>query len=193
MAIRATMPVPAQRADAYRAARWWDDRHLADGVELAAQRRPDAIAVADGERSLSWRELSREVNAGVAALVDAGVRPGAAVVWISGNTAAGAVAYHAILRTRATAIALDRRCGAADLRHALAIAGPDAVVVLPGEERARLLAGRARVRAIPLETFGQRPRRAPPRPPRASPTATRPPSCCSPRAPRAGPRPSSTR
>ena len=152
-AIRPTMPVPAQRADAYRAARLWDDRRLADGIELAAERRPDALAVADNERSLSCRELAQRVNAGKSALVAAGVRPGASAVLVSGNTVEGVVAYHAILRTGATAIALDRRCGAADLRHALDVAGPDAAVVLASRESERLLAGRTGIRAIPLEAF----------------------------------------
>ena len=154
-AIRPTMPVPAERADAYRAARLWDDRRLADGVELAAEQKPDAVAVSDNERSLTWRELSQRVNAGVGVLSAAGVRSEAAVVLISGNTAEGVVAYHAILRAGATCIALDRRCGAGDLRHALEVAGPDAAVALPGRESERLRADLAGIRSIPLETFGR--------------------------------------
>jgi acyl-CoA synthetase (AMP-forming)/AMP-acid ligase II len=149
------MPVPAERADAYRAARLWDDRSLADGVEQATERKPDALAVADNERSLTWRELSQRVSAGVGALAVAGMRSGASVVLISGNTADGVVAYHAILRTGATCIALDRRCGAADLRHALEVAGREAVVVLPGRESERLREDLAGVRSIALETFGE--------------------------------------
>jgi acyl-CoA synthetase (AMP-forming)/AMP-acid ligase II len=151
------MPVPEGRADAYRGARLWNDRRLADGIELAAARNPDATAVADNDRSLTWRELSRRVSAGVGVLAAAGVRPGASVVLIAGNTVTGVVAYHAILRAGATCIALDRRCGAADLRHALEIAGPDAAVVLPGRDGDRLFEGRAGIRSIELETFDETP------------------------------------
>jgi acyl-CoA synthetase (AMP-forming)/AMP-acid ligase II len=154
--IRATMPVPAERAAAYRAARLWDDRRLTDGVERAAMLDPDAIAVADNDRSLTRRDLGRCVRAGVGALFAAGSR-GAAIVLVSGNTASGVAAYHAILRTSAVCIALDRRCGAADLRHALEVAGPDPVVVLPERESERLFEGRALVETIALETFAQVP------------------------------------
>jgi acyl-CoA synthetase (AMP-forming)/AMP-acid ligase II len=155
--IRATMPVPAERAAAYRATRLWDDRRLADGIELAALRSPEAIAVADNERSLTWRELARCVRAGVGMLAGSGVVRGANVVLVSGNTAPGVVAYHAILRTGVVCIALDRRCGAADVRYALEVAGRDAVVVLPERESERLLEGRTGVRTIALETFGHAP------------------------------------
>ena len=151
------MPVPAERAAAYRAARLWDDRRLADGIELAALRSPEAIAVADNERRLSWRELARCVSAGVGTLAGSGVVRGANVVLVSGNTASGVIAYHAILRTGAVCIALDRRCGAADLRHAVEVAGPDAAVALPTRERERLLEGRPGVQTIELETFGHAP------------------------------------
>ena len=154
-AIRPTAPVPAERADAYRAARWWDDRRLGDGVELAAAHRPDARAVADNERSLTCRELSQLVSAGVSVLVDAGVRPGDGVVLVSGNTAEGVVAYHALLRAGATSIVLDRRCGGADIRTALDVVGSDATVLLPGSEARRLLEGLNGVRTLPLETFGR--------------------------------------
>jgi acyl-CoA synthetase (AMP-forming)/AMP-acid ligase II len=173
-AIRPTMPVPAERADRYRAAQLWDDRRLADGIESAAARNPDAFAVADNDRRLTWRELSQRVNAGVAAFAAAGLRPGAGVVLVSGNSAEGVVAYHAILRTGAICIALDRRCGAGDLRHALDVAGPDAAVVLPGRESARLLEGLAGIRSIALEALAQAPatasgERAAPEPDRDAP------------------------
>jgi len=154
-AIRPTAPVPAVRADAYRAARLWDDRRLGDGVELAAARRADATAVADNQRSVTYEDLARLVNAGVGVLVDSGVRPGDGVVLVSGNTVEGVVAYHALLRAGATSIVLDRRCGSADVHTALDVLGSDATVVLPGSEAERLLEGLTEVRALPLETFGR--------------------------------------
>jgi len=150
-----TMPVPAERANAYRVARLWGDRRLCDGVELASRRRPRALAVADNERSATREDLARRVSAGASALLESGMRRGASAVLISGNTVAGVIAYHSILRSGATGILLDRRCGPADLRHALELAGPDATVVLPGDQRERLLAGLAGIRSIPIEAFGE--------------------------------------
>ena len=154
-AIRVTRPAPSERAGAYRAAGLWDDRRLRDGIERAAERSPDALAVADNDRRASHRDLARMVSAGVALLVDAGVRPGDAVVLVSGNTLEGVVAYHALLRAAATAVVLDRRCGPADLRHAREVAGADAAIVVPVDQRDPLLAGQTGVRALALEVFGR--------------------------------------
>ncbi len=156
-AIRPTAPVPAERADAYRAARLWDDRGLADGIELAAAERPDALAVADNQRSATYAELARQVNAGVGILAASGVRPGDGVVLVSGNTLEGVVAHHALLRAGATAVLLDRRCGSADLRNALDAVGAGAAVVVPSSEACRLLEGLDARRTLPLETFGETP------------------------------------
>ena len=95
------------------------------------------------------------MSAGAGVLAAARVRPGDGVVLISGNTVEGVVAYHAILRAGATCIALDRRCGAADLRHALEVAGPDAVVVLPGREYERLIGELTGIRSIALESLAE--------------------------------------
>ena len=68
----------AHRADAarYRAAWWWDDRRLADGIEAAAAADPGRLAVADGSVVLTYRELRARVHGAVAVLADAGVGPG---------------------------------------------------------------------------------------------------------------------
>src|SRR5262245_2710628 len=117
------MPVPAERANAYRVARLWGDRRLCDGVELASRRRPRALAVAGSERSATREDPARRVSAGASAPLESGMRRGASAVLISGNTVASVIAYHSILRSGATGILLDRRCGPADLRHALELAG----------------------------------------------------------------------
>lgn len=152
-AIRATMRVPTERAERYRAERLWDDRLLRDGLEAAAATRPDAVAVADGDRSLTWAEASRVVSSAVAWLEDRSVNARGGAVLVTGNTVDGWVAYHALLRAGAPSILLDRRCGASDLGHALAVLGPDATVILPADERARLLEGFSRSRVLPLERF----------------------------------------
>jgi acyl-CoA synthetase (AMP-forming)/AMP-acid ligase II len=156
-AIRPTAPVPAERAATYRAARLWDDRGLADGIELAAAQRPDALAVADNQRSATYAELARQVNAGVGILAASGMRPGGGFVLVSGNTLEGVVAYHALLRVAGTAILLDQHCGRADLRNALDVAGAGATVVVPSREAGRLLAGLDAPRTLALDTFGEPP------------------------------------
>lgn len=151
--IRATKPVPARRADAYRAARLWDDRRVCDGIELAVARRPHALALADNERIVTYAELARLLRSGIGVLLDSGVRPEDGAVLVSGNIVEGVVAYHALLRAGVTSVVLDRRCGTADLRYALEVIGPHATVVVPEQQRERLLEGLTGVRTIPLETF----------------------------------------
>lgn len=153
-AIRATMPVPAERAARYRSEGLWDDRLLRDGIEAAAATRPNAVAVADGDRSLTWAEASRLVCAAVAWLDDRSVTAGGGAVLVTGNSVDGWIAYQALLRAGATSILLDRRCGASDLGHALEVLGPDATLILPADERARLLEGFPGSRVLPLERCG---------------------------------------
>ncbi len=135
------MAVPAERAERYRAEGLWDDRRLADGIEAAAAARPDALALIDNESQLSFAELARQLAHAVARLAARGVGPGALVVLVTGNTGAGVVAYHALLRSGACTALLDRRCGAADLRFALEALGGKATVVVPAAEADRLLVG----------------------------------------------------
>jgi acyl-CoA synthetase (AMP-forming)/AMP-acid ligase II len=99
----------------------------------------ERLAVADRRRRLTHRELDATVAAAGVQLVSAGVRPGDAVLLVSGNEVAGVVAYLALLRVGAVAVVLDRRCGPADVTHALG-ALPVRLAVVPVGERGRLLA-----------------------------------------------------
>jgi acyl-CoA synthetase (AMP-forming)/AMP-acid ligase II len=157
--LAASVAVPAERAARYRAEGWWGATGLADGVEAAGRARPDALAVADGERRLTWAELARAVAGGVDRLSAHGMGTGDGVVLVAGNTVAGVVAYHALLRAGATTVVLDRRCGTTDVRHALDVLGEGAGVVVPSGERDRLLGGA--VAAIDLEPFADVPATAP--------------------------------
>ena len=98
----------------------------------------ERLAVADRHRRLTHPELDRAVGAAAARLVVAGVGPGDPVLLVSGNEVAGVVAYLAILRAGAVAVVLDRRCGPADVTHALG-ALPVRLAV-PADERSRLVA-----------------------------------------------------
>ena len=142
-----------ERAAHYRAAGLWDDRVLADGIEAAAARRPDAVALVDNHRQVTYVELVDRLARGVGQLAAADVRPGDPVVLVAANTVAAVVAYHSLLRLGATAVLLDRRCGAADVRHALEGVPHVARVIVPSGDRDRLVEGHA-VEVIPLDTFG---------------------------------------
>ena len=150
--LRPTRPVPTDRAARYRAEGWWDTCGLADGIEAAAAR-PDVVGLIDNERTLSRGDVAAAVAAGVARLHRQGVCSGASVVLVAGNTVHGVVAYHAALRTGATTAVLDRRCGTADLRVALAILDAPVTVIAPTTEQERLIKGRTDVAVIPLEAF----------------------------------------
>jgi len=154
--IEITMPVPARRAAWYRAEGWWGGRALADGLEAAAAERPDAMAVADNGLRLSYAELGRAVGGGVAHMAGHGVGPEQGIVLIAGNTVDGVIAYHAVLRSGAPVIVLDRRCGPAEVRTALGLLDAPARVIVPHAERQRLLGG-VDVDVLDLEGFGDVP------------------------------------
>jgi acyl-CoA synthetase (AMP-forming)/AMP-acid ligase II len=138
--VNTTLPVPPERAALYRAEGLWDDRTVADGIEAAAAFSPDTVAVMDNERSLTYRELAVHVDYAASRLRNRGRGPGSSALLVTGNTIDGVVAYHALLRTGTTIIALDRRCGPADVRLAVATGGERLLVICPASEAGRLLA-----------------------------------------------------
>ncbi len=143
----------AERAARYTAAGLWNTRTLADGIELGATQRPDHRAVVDNDTSLTYLQLQHRVEAAVNALLELDVSRGDPVVLVVGNTVAGVIAYHALLRTGATTLVLDRRCGAADVSHALGLLSGSGRAIVPAEERDRLLAG-IDADVLVLETVG---------------------------------------
>jgi acyl-CoA synthetase (AMP-forming)/AMP-acid ligase II len=154
--LKITCPVPTARSERYRAEGWWDNRCLADGIETAALRRPDALAVADNNRDLTYSQLVRAVDAGVANLAAQGVGAGDGIVLVAGNTVESLVAYHSIVRVGAAAVVLDRRCGRADIRFAVDLLEPGASVIMPENESERLLGG-TETPSLPIEVFGEIP------------------------------------
>jgi acyl-CoA synthetase (AMP-forming)/AMP-acid ligase II len=159
--LRTAPAVPADRAERYRAAGWWGARRLADGIEAAAAARPGELALADRERRFTHKELARAVAAGVARLTAMGVCAGDGAVLVAANTAPAVIAYHALLRIGATVVLLDHRCGAADVRLALATLSDGARILAAAAERGAMLAD-IDVEAVPLEAFGGAPGSADP-------------------------------
>ncbi len=150
------MAVPPERAARYRSEGLWDDRGLADGIEAVPLRGPaPTIALADNARSLTHAELGAAVAAGVSTARAAGLGAGAPPLLVAGNTVDGVVAYHALLRAGVTLAVIDRRCGPADVRHALDVVAPGGGgrAIAPAAERDRLCSG-LDVDVVLLEQFG---------------------------------------
>lgn len=104
-----------------------------DPLARAAERAPDAPALREGGRWLTWRELSLEVDAWAAVLRRAGAGPGQRVAVVVGPDGGGLRALFAALRTGAHLVPLHPELMAAELRPALALLRP--IVVLGDAER----------------------------------------------------------
>ncbi|MEU0236365.1 AMP-binding protein [Nocardiopsis sp. NPDC006198] len=71
---------PEEARERYRAAGFWREEVLADVLARQAQRRPDAVALVDGDRRWTYAELASEAGAVAAGLHRRGVRRGDRVV-----------------------------------------------------------------------------------------------------------------
>jgi len=122
-----TLHDPATARGYYEAGLWRDDTLYGLAAAQAA-RRPDAFALADGSRRLTWSDLVRWVDATAAAFLAAGLRQGDRVgVWLP-NRVEATVAFLACSRaglvcvpslhvnhTVGEIVTLMERCGAAAL------------------------------------------------------------------------------
>jgi acyl-CoA synthetase (AMP-forming)/AMP-acid ligase II len=149
MTISLQVPTSPALATEYRDAGWWEDQSLRTGVEAIADRDGSRIAVIDNAGSWTYAMLREAVERAVGALRAAGVEPGDAALLVAPNTFDGVVAYLAIVRCAAVVVALDRRCGASDVAHAIAATRPRVLVLPPS------WGGGSRVEAhgVPVLTF----------------------------------------
>jgi fatty-acyl-CoA synthase len=117
--------------------------HLA--VTLQAVVRPDAPAVTDGRRRLTYADLDREANQLAHALVERGVEPGDRVAIMLPNRAEFIVALAALPRIGATAVQVGYRLKGNEIAYILENARPRALLhdaAFTGEvEVARTAAG----------------------------------------------------
>ncbi len=120
-----------------------------DLLATTARARPDALALDDGARSWSYRELDQRVGA-VAERLRALDVAGQVVALASETTGAGAVAAHAVLRAGAVLAPVNPRLTADELRPALDVLCPRLVLAAP-EAWDRVL--RADVRPVPLDAL----------------------------------------
>jgi long-chain acyl-CoA synthetase len=109
-------------------------RTVADLVRAAARTRPEHPAIVAGARTLTWGALDREVDAVVAGLVEAGLRPGTPdtpgdrVAVLFGNTPEFVATYFGVLRAGLVAVPLNPAYTAPELSTLLAEARARLVV-----------------------------------------------------------------
>lgn len=123
------MTMPPGRRNEHRRAGHWQDRFVDEYVAAAATRRPDAVAVVDGETVLTYGELDRAVRAVSSGLADLGVRPGEVVSWQLPNWHEAVVLHHAVLRLGAVSNPIVPIYRSREVRYVLQQARSRVVVV----------------------------------------------------------------
>jgi long-chain acyl-CoA synthetase len=114
-----------------------DARNLADLVRSAARTVPDKAALVGTDRSLTWAELDREVDALAGALQARGLAEGDRVGILLPNCVDFASTYFAVLRSGLVALPLNTAYTEPELRHQLQDSA--AAVVVTAEEHRRLV------------------------------------------------------
>lgn len=119
-------------------------------LERSAERRPAALAVVDGERSLTYRELDEQANQVAHLLGRLGVVRGATVAHYFDKSLEAVIAIYGILKSGAAYVPFDPKAPAARLARIAATSGVE-VMVAGASRRKRwdeLLDGAPRLRAI---------------------------------------------
>ena len=156
MELTGVPALPGDVIQSYVAARLWDQCALRDGLETQARRTPAKVALADAAGSWSYARLEDQVARAVACLRQRGVAAGTPVLVIAPLVAEAVVAYHAIIRCGGIAVMLDRKCGQADVRHALGLVDCALVITTPAlRERLRLTSDGPPV--LSFDALSQRP------------------------------------
>jgi 2,3-dihydroxybenzoate-AMP ligase len=127
------VPWPAEYAERYTAKGHWEGVALGDRLHAAADATPDAIAVVDGDRRVTYRELAERADAAASRLATLGLRPDDRIVVQLPNTVEFVILTYACLRLGAIpvmALPGHRRHEIGHLvehSEAVAIAVPDAL------------------------------------------------------------------
>src|SRR5262245_38058146 len=90
--------------------------HIADLV-------PDRVAVAAGERELTWARFDEQADRLAGHLAARGVRPGDRVALDARNSLEHVVALHALYKLMAAPVNVNYRYRAAEVRYLLEISG----------------------------------------------------------------------
>jgi fatty-acyl-CoA synthase len=96
---------------------------IAGSLRSTANRVPEAEALLFGARTLTYRELDREVDSYAGALRDAGVGKGDRVCLMSGNTDLFVVAFYAVQRLGAVFVPVNPASAPPEVAHLVADSG----------------------------------------------------------------------
>ncbi len=86
------------QAELYRESGDWSDRTIVNAFRASVARRPDALAVASIDGSLTYEELDLRSDRVALGLVDAGLKPGAPIVFQMGTEIETVVAFYGVLK-----------------------------------------------------------------------------------------------
>ncbi|MDX3640429.1 (2,3-dihydroxybenzoyl)adenylate synthase [Streptomyces sp. MB09-02B] len=92
------VPWPTEYAERYTAKGYWEGIALGDRLHASADATPDAIAVVDGDRRLTYRQLAERADAAALRLAALGLRPDDRIVVQLPNTVEFAILTYACLR-----------------------------------------------------------------------------------------------
>lgn len=101
---------------------------MSDPLRAAAQARPDARALDDGERVWTYAELDAAVSRMARRLAPLGAGPGSTVALVAHPNPLSIQAVWAVPRTGAVLAPLNPRLGAASMERALDTIGPDLIL-----------------------------------------------------------------
>ena len=123
------VPCPADRADEYRRAGYWNGRALDSILTDAAARWPDKKAVIDPDVAYTYAELDARADRIAAALADRGIAPGDRVMLQLPNSCQFAVALFGLLRAGAVPVMCLPGHRSAELGHFAAVSGAVGLIV----------------------------------------------------------------
>ncbi|MEU1179578.1 AMP-binding protein [Streptomyces sp. NPDC005820] len=92
------VPWPTEYAERYTAKGYWEGIALGDRLHASADATPDAIAVVDGDRRLTYRQLAERADAAALRLAALGLRPDDRIVVQLPNTVEFVILTYACLR-----------------------------------------------------------------------------------------------
>lgn len=119
-------PVAAERSGAVTAT-----LSLASILAEPARRRPDHVALIEGEQRITFAELWRQARVQAAALIELGVRPGDRVALMGPNTTDFPRAYFAILAAGATVVPVHLLLTAGEAEFVLRDSGASVLIAHP--------------------------------------------------------------
>jgi acyl-CoA synthetase (AMP-forming)/AMP-acid ligase II len=119
----------------------------AAGIDAVTDHQPQATAVVDNSGTDTYAQLHGRIGNAMRLLRSRGASAGATVLLIAPNTREAVAVYLAALGLGARVVLLDRRAGAADVRHAVAATRP---VLVVGDTVAEALADLYQARVLPL-------------------------------------------